>query len=1034
MKPIYKISIAIACAAAVNANNTGFAQNNINRLQHDDHLIHGIQQYEDGHFVQAIHSLEHYLNHEPLSMVQDKKITAPHHDKQRAMYYLILAKIKYGTEDMEEVSKSYIDNTVNVVYRDRVSYQLAKHYFYKQDYASTIKYYEMIDMNNLNNDEIAALKFELAYSYFVNSDFDQAYRLFAAIKEIEDGPYYYPGNYYFGLLSYNKKDYNQALRSFKKIEHLPEYAQIVPYYILEIYYFNNEFDKIIAEAPKYINAEEKLFYHNDLHLLLAKVYYEKKEYDKALPYYKYYYDNSEKIRKENLYEYAFTNYSLGHFNQSIEFFKHLSNGDDSLAQNSMYLLGDSYLKIHDKAGAKNAFYLAQNINQIPNITQAAHFLYAKLAYDLGDYTEAVSSFNSYIHTYPQSADKAEAQEHLVTLLSKSNNYDQAYTILKDMNIQSSERMKGIFQKVTLARGLQVLKSSNQKESALHFFNESLKYPINKDVEATAYFWRSYIQYEMKDYKKSETDIQQYLKIVNNNDKNVTKISKEASLKNAHTHLGYVNMALEKYESAQTNFAQAGKIETPISDPQSKAVSHVLQADAALMNKNFMEADKLYVQAFNEKYEDPAYILYQRALIAGVQNNNEEKINLLNNLIKNYPQSPYHTDAQYELASAYNLENKSTPAITILNDLIKNNAKGLGAKSLILLASIYQKDNNATDAIKTYQTLVKTYPQHPNNEQHLETLYALYIMKQDPKGYQDFIRDNHIKSDKNITEEQGFYDIAEAKYINLDFIGAIDAFKNFQNKYPESNLMPQVDYYLAQSYSKIYKFSEAKNHYGKLLNTSDEGLKMLSLMNLAKIENADGNFTQSQEYLMQLYALESRDNLDSEILFVELKNLNHLDKFAEFETALGILEDNSELSIEEKDWITLFSANSDMHLNPNNALLSTYESLMKNAQGQIAAEARVRKAQLLLKLNMLTEAEKACDFAIDKNNDYNFWLVKAYIVIADVLAAQKDYVSARATIQSVINNVKDPILKSQAENVLNKMNEEEKQNSNVLTEE
>src|SRR5690606_33028529 len=255
--------------------------------------------------------------------VYDKNITAPHLDKQKALHYLILSKIKYGTDDMEKVAQVYIDNVVNTVYRDRVCYQLAKYYFYKNDFESTIKYYEMIDLNNLNNNEIAELKFELAYSYFVNSDFDKAYKLFSAIKEIEVGPYYYPGNYYYGLIAYNKKQYNQALNSFKRIENLPEYASIVPYYIFEIYYFNNDFDKIINEAPNYLNADNKLYYHTDLNLLLGKVYYEKKDYEKALPYYKYYYDNSDKIRKENLYEYAFANYSLGHFNQAIEFFKPL---------------------------------------------------------------------------------------------------------------------------------------------------------------------------------------------------------------------------------------------------------------------------------------------------------------------------------------------------------------------------------------------------------------------------------------------------------------------------------------------------------------------------------------------------------------------------------------------------------------------------------------------------------------------------------------------------------------------------------------
>ncbi|MBX9448227.1 MAG: tetratricopeptide repeat protein [Taibaiella sp.] len=324
------------------------AQWNLNRDPVQFELQHGIRQYEDGHFVQAIHSLENYLKQQPLPLEQNRRQHAPDLDKDLAQYYIILSKIKYGSDDLDQAAGQYVLTTVNPVHRDRVSFQLAHHYFKNEHYEKAIEHYNNVDIKNLNNEEIADAKFEQAYSYFVQSDFDQAYPLFAAIKEIEDNKYYLPGNYYYGLLAYHRQQYDAALISFRRIEALPEYKDIIPYYIAEIHYFKGEYDQVLALANKHLQGEEKLYYDKEMHLLAGQVYFEQKKYKEALPYLEYYYRNSDKIRKENLYELAFTNYQLQHYDNAIEQFKLLSNTQDSLGQNSMYLMGDAYLKTGDK--------------------------------------------------------------------------------------------------------------------------------------------------------------------------------------------------------------------------------------------------------------------------------------------------------------------------------------------------------------------------------------------------------------------------------------------------------------------------------------------------------------------------------------------------------------------------------------------------------------------------------------------------------------------------------------------------------------
>ncbi len=91
-----------------------------------------------------------------------------------------------------------------------------------------------------------------------------------------------------------------------------------------------------------------------MQLLTGQTLFEQKKFKEALPYFEYYYENSEKIRKEELYELAYTYYRLDKWSQAIEKFQPLSNAQDSQGQTSMYLLGDCYLKTGIKK-ARNAF-------------------------------------------------------------------------------------------------------------------------------------------------------------------------------------------------------------------------------------------------------------------------------------------------------------------------------------------------------------------------------------------------------------------------------------------------------------------------------------------------------------------------------------------------------------------------------------------------------------------------------------------------------------------------------------------------------
>jgi tetratricopeptide (TPR) repeat protein len=153
----------------------------------------------------------------------------------------------------EQEARHYIEWVNNESRRQLMSYHLGKFYFVKEEYTKALENYESAGLDNLSNEEIADAKFEMAYCYFNLKRFNEAKPLFNEIHQVPENKYYIPANYYYGFISYYDRNYNEALKSFKLIENKEEYQGIVPYYIAEIYYFQNKKDEALKYGESLLN-------------------------------------------------------------------------------------------------------------------------------------------------------------------------------------------------------------------------------------------------------------------------------------------------------------------------------------------------------------------------------------------------------------------------------------------------------------------------------------------------------------------------------------------------------------------------------------------------------------------------------------------------------------------------------------------------------------------------------------------------------------------------------------------------------------
>ena len=129
----------------------------------------------------------------------------------------------------------------------------------------------------------------------------------------------------------------------------------------------------------------------------------------------------------------------------------------------------------------------------------------------------------------------------------------------------------------------------------------------------------------------------------------------------------------------------------------------------------------------------------------------------------------------------------------------------------------------------------------------------------------------------------------------------------------------------------------------------------------------------------------------------------------------------------------YKAKTLQHFDSSEDAIRVYRQLAGNKNGEVAAESRYRIAELLLKQDKLKEAESAANESVHLSSGYDYWIVKSYILLSDVLVKEKDYFNAKATLESVVKHTKIQELKDEASKKLEEVRVLEKKQTKLSEE-
>lgn len=978
------------------------------------------EQYRQGFYTVSLQTANQLIAHRTLSNDVSFWVLPT------AQFYQVQSLLKLRALGAEDSALQFISTVTNPNFKQRTSFALAQYYFNNKQYSKAIKLYETVPNINLSNEEIVELKFQQAYAYFYEKNFEKAARLFETIKGME-GKYANAGNYYNGLLAYNLGKYEDAMTCFSKIEKDPKYVMVVPFYQAEILYFTGKSEDALAKTITLINAKDKSYYDNELHLLAAQILFEKKQYKDAIPYFEHYYEQSEQVRKEELYEFAYSYYKTKQWNQAIDKFKPLSNNEDTLGQTAMYLMGDAYLKINDKRSARNAFSIAGNLSFIKSQKIDALLQYSKLSYEMGFYDDAMSGLSTLIALLPDATVVSQAKTIYSELLSRTNNYERAYQMLKEADSHTSQ-FESVYQRVTYGYALQLLQQGNLNEASQQL-DLSLKHPANKAYELAGLFWKGDIAYQQGKYQESYNYSKRF---VDANSNSAMYLSAPANMGNGAANLGYAAMKLNDFTTAQVSFKNAQQQATQLQNPTLTVNALLREADAYYMLKNYKSAAALYDKVIAANAIEADYARLQKATIAGINQSVEEKIKLLNQVINKTPASTYQAAARFELGITYLEEDKYALAITALKPLIEKGAsRDFEVKARMKIAYAFQQLNKDKEAIEAYKYIVTQYPGTDEKQEALEALRNLYINNNQPDAYAALLKTLNTHSDEGSALDSTYYAAAETLIAQVKWADAKSSLNNYLLKYPNGVFTTRAHYYLGESNFQLKDYEAALANYDWVLQLPWNEFTENSAKKAATISYFNKkDYTKALHYYQQLRnAALAKENLPLAYLGMTRAAFNsqQFELASLFADTLQSLPDMDKNLIDEANF---YKAKVMVNHGAIQNALTIFTQLKATENTLIADEAKYQVAALLFKNGKVAEAETQAAENLKSASNNNYWVVKSYLLLADIMLQQKDYFNAKATLQSIVKNTKFEDLKTEATTKLTALKAIEKKQSKL----
>ena len=396
--------------------------------------------------------------------------------------------------------------------------------------------------------------------------------------------------------------------------------------------------------------------------------------------------------------------------------------------------------------------------------------------------------------------------------------------------------------------------------------------------------------------------------------------------------------------------------------------------------------------------------------------------MLNQLIQSFPSSLYLDEALYERGQLYLEELRYPEAVKAFSELItsKPNSPFLPFALEGRAVANFSQQRYA-ETVADYKLILDNHPSSDNAETALKGLQEALSLQENSEEFGQYLQAYKKANPDAGTVQALEYESAKNLYLAKKFQQSAKAFENYLRTYPESGQENEALYFGADSYLQMGEESKSRDLFILLEKQPPSSYRVKALQQLGKLALAKGDFSEVLVYLEPI-AQQTRSRLDeAEVIQGILSAQFGLEKYSEAITSADQLIALGDVMPNMVPKARLIKGKSQKALGKTGESEDSFGFLIQEYSTEEAAEGLLLLAQLYQeKEDFVGSNELIFDFS-EGFADFDFWYGSLFLLLAENYIQLEEEFQAKATLQSVLDQSTNAVVKEKAAAILKTLN-------------
>lgn len=907
-------------------------------------------------------------------------------------YMLAMTACRLKMPNRLEVLNGFHERYPDSRYEDAIQAAFGSIYYEEGKYQEAVAYLRTANLNLIagGNERLN----ELATAYFELKEYKEARSWFAALSL--DKTFHNRAVYYMAYIDYLEKRFDMAYDGFASLKQIPEYAEIVPFYLADIHWQRGESDAATSLVNQYLQAFPNGVQIAQMLRIKGLALFQHADYVNAASVLEQYRERAKQPYDRNaLYAQGMSYFHTGAYAKAGSLLGEVTEIEDALAQKAYYNLGLAGLALKNRNQARMAFEQASSSNYDAKIKEEALYNYALLIHETSysAFAESVTIFERFLNTYPNSVYADRINRYLVEVYMQAKNYEVALASIAKIKNPGKPILQAK-QKILFNLGAQLFAQSDFVAAGNRFKQAIDMGNLQPDVQANAYYWLAETDFRREAWTDATAHFKRYM------DTPSSGLLKGMACYN----LGYVAFKQERYEEALPWFERSVKVAGV--DTQVLADAYNRIGDCLFYNRRFDAAVAAYEKARQADVAQGAYALMQMGFVKGLQKQYAAKVQILNEVIANYPGAEYLDRVLFEQGRAFVQMEETPEAIERYNLLIEKFPKSvLAQKAAIEVALLHYQNDQYEPAIAAYKKVIEKYPGSDEAKVAQRDLKSLYVEINRVNEYLSYV-DGLPGGSKFDTDEKDSltYTAAENVYMKGRVAEAASGFKQYLETFPNGAFRLNAAYHLGLIAYNQKHTDEAMTYLEEVLRYPTNKFSGNAMAIVAEISFSRKDFEKALKYYKE-WANRVTDAERITALEGAMKSAYALNDAATVIAFADELQRQNKLLPEKMIEATYYKAKSALVLKDTKLALDEFIKLAADTRTVYGAEAKYQVGQLYYDTGQYKQAEKEMLSFIDASTPHAYWLARGFILLSDVYVKQGQTVMARQYLRSLKQNYK-----------------------------